>query len=398
MPIPQPDAFAAAEEDDLFGYGFKDEPSVAETTLRPLPPQPKPAAARKKRGSRSAMKTWLYVGGGIAGGCLVLIAICCGAIGMLPSAANAPLATTLEQRLQSIAYQPIPAPSSSHSIPGSDVRVAFVQSHGVGPAGGMQLRIYMPPGEHAPNSLPCVLVAPAGSPLLYGNDLDDGDYHKETLPYAEAGMVVIFYSLDGPEVEEDPRKMAASPSGVILSYQKFRAAEAGVVNGRNAIDYVLKNLPQVDPNQIYSAGHSSAGTLSLLLAAHEPRLAGAIAYAPCSNVQLRLAELTKVPGIDQIYPGIKQFLKESSPINCAEQIDTPVFLFHARDDSNVYFSESQTFSRVLAQAGVNLTFETTETGDHYDSMIDEGVPRGIEWIRKQATNNRHARREESSVP
>ncbi|MCC9605856.1 prolyl oligopeptidase family serine peptidase [Blastopirellula sp. JC732] len=386
MSIPLP--AVAPLEDDPLEYGIKEDPFAAASSLAPLPPKPRTAAAappKKKSGMNSGLKTLLYVVGGIAGIFAMIVIACCGILAYLPSAGAGPSGPGFAERLNAYAYKPIPAVTSSHGIPGSDVRVAFVQSHGSGPAGKMQLRIYMPPGDHQPGSLPCVLVAPAGTPLLYGCEMDDDDYHDETLPYAEAGMVVVFYSIDGPEDEEDPADMQRNGSDAIISYEAFRGSCAGVMNGKNAIDYVLQNVPQVNPNKIYTAGHSSAGTLSLLLAAHEPRLAGAIAYAPCSDVEGRLAALTWVPGVNRIYPGLKQFLHDSSPNNNVSTIQCPVFLFHARDDSNVEISESQAFSKQLAQAGVDVTFETVETGEHYESMIDEGVPKGVQWIRQKAS-------------
>ena len=43
-------------------------------------------------------------------------------------------------------------------------------------------------------------------------------------------------------------------------------AQAGLVNARNALEFVLARVPEVDPKRIYAAGHSSAGTLALLFA------------------------------------------------------------------------------------------------------------------------------------
>jgi len=38
-----------------------------------------------------------------------------------------------------------------------------------------KLWLYLPQGRHEPKSLPCVLIAPAGTPLVIGMDLGDGD-------------------------------------------------------------------------------------------------------------------------------------------------------------------------------------------------------------------------------
>jgi dipeptidyl aminopeptidase/acylaminoacyl peptidase len=39
-----------------------------------------------------------------------------------------------------------------------------------------------------------------------------------------------------------------------------------------ALDYIAKRLPYVDTNRIYTAGHSSAATMALLLAEHDLRM------------------------------------------------------------------------------------------------------------------------------
>ena len=69
---------------------------------------------------------------------------------------------------------------------GTRVKIYEASASGGAPGGGTRFRILVPVGEHAAGALPCVLVAPAGSDLLSGMDLDEGDYFDETLPYAEA--------------------------------------------------------------------------------------------------------------------------------------------------------------------------------------------------------------------
>ena len=57
--------------------------------------------------------------------------------------------------------------------------------------------LYLPPGKHAPKSLPCVLIAPAGSTCWRAWTLGDGD-SPEHMPYVKAGYAVLAYELDGP--------------------------------------------------------------------------------------------------------------------------------------------------------------------------------------------------------
>ncbi|WP_166827916.1 alpha/beta hydrolase family protein [Thalassoroseus pseudoceratinae] len=248
------------------------------------------------------------------------------------------------------------------------------------PGGAMQMRIYLPPGQHAPGSLGCVLVAPAGSNLLCGNGLDDSSYHDETEPYAKAGFAVIMYSIDGGIADLE----SATDLEISEAYGEFKDAYAGVVNGRNALEFALARLPQVNPKAIFSAGHSSAGTLSLLLAEHEPRLAGSIAYAPATDVMARLGEVASNPLTASILPGIAEFLPRSSPKTHAAQLNCPTFLFHARDDSNEPYVTTEQFANQLRSLGKDVSLKLVNTGDHYQSMIDEGIPSGIQWLRQMA--------------
>ncbi len=267
-------------------------------------------------------------------------------------------------------------------------------AQGKTPGSQMAMRIYLPAGNHAPKSLGCVLVAPAGSNLLRGNPMDADDYHDETLPYAKAGYAVIFYSIDG--ILNDPDN--ATGLEFIRAYNEFNAAHAGVVNGRNALEFALTRLPQVDPNRIYCAGHSSAGVLSLLLAEHEPRIHGCIAYAAASDVELRLREVTEDPQLGKLIPDLKTFLKQSSPKTHTKHFQCPVFLFHAVDDSNEPYSTSVAFAKQLRDEGKNVTFKSSPRGNHYQSMIRTGIPLAITWLNQLPTEQGHSHAPATSQP
>ncbi len=267
----------------------------------------------------------------------------------------------------------------------SGVRTYFVDfgranSSGL-PGYQAKLRVYMPAGNHGAQSLPCVLVAPAGTNLIRGSDMDADDYHKETLPYARAGYVTIFYSLDGA-LEND-----LDPEQVVRSYRQFKAVDAGVVNGKNAIEFALARIPEVDPTRIYTAGHSSAGTLSLLMATRDKRVAGCIAYAPCADVESFLAELLRASDVEVAFPGIGQFLSLTSPMNSAGELTCPLFLFHVDDDQIAPIGESR---RYLARVGTpksDITFLRVPSGGHYEPMIEDGIPAAIEKLNEWSRAN-----------
>ena len=313
---------------------------------------------------------------------LAKLAIQYGSLAMQEQAAEKPSAELFPLNLP---LPKFPALGESKVLSPSDTSVYFVDFGTVpgnaGPGMAMTMRVYLPPGNHAPGSIGCVLVAPAGTNLLSGNAMDNDDYHAEVLPYAQAGMAVVFYSMDG-HMKESCASDQAETAAMAAAYKQFKAAGAGVINGRNALEFVKAKLPQVDPNRIYAAGHSSAAVASLLLAAHEPRIKACIAYAPATDVKLRMIEIIQDPGVKKFLPGVQEFLTQGSPRSHYMRIRCPVFLFHAKDDSNEPFASSARFARLMRMSSLRCDFVTVKTGNHYQSMIDQGIPRGIEWLKE----------------
>lgn len=324
---------------------------------------------------------------GLAGiGAVIFVVVIGAAIWKVIDQVNAPASAEANEPFD-VAQVPIPQfPELGvpiQTFPGGETVYAVNLGQTAGtnstPGTWMKMRVYLPAGDHPAASLPCVLVAPAGSNMLVGNHLDGEDYHDETLPYARAGMAVVFYSIDGGVGDLE----SASDTAIRDGYLDFKAAHAGVVNGRNALEFVLAKLPQVNPARIYSAGHSSAGALSLLLGAHEPRLAGCIAYAPATNLEERMEDVVANPAIGLLLPGIRAFLRQSSPDTHAARMKCPLFVFHAKDDSISPFADSENYVSLTRQAGCDVTLSAVNFGDHYQPMIDEGIPGGINWIRGQ---------------
>ncbi|MCA9010417.1 MAG: prolyl oligopeptidase family serine peptidase [Planctomycetaceae bacterium] len=260
----------------------------------------------------------------------------------------------------------------------SGVQLARARLTGRGPGEQTQMNIYLPAGEHAARSLGCVLVAPAGTNLLVGNSLDGDDYHDETLPYAEAGFMTIQYSLDGPVSELE----TATDGEFSAAYKLFKAAGAGLLNTRCAIEFVKARFPEVDPARIYTAGHSSAGTVSLLAAEYHSDVAACIAYAPCSDVEERHAGMSDAFGVNFLFPGIAEFDRQFSPMAQVHRLKCPLFVFHARDDSVLEVGISQRFVEQARAHNQQVEYIEVESGDHYDSMIQDGIPHAVQWLKK----------------
>jgi len=244
------------------------------------------------------------------------------------------------------------------------------------PGSRMDMILYLPSGTHEHGSLPCVMIAAAGTTLLEGNGCYDESYQSETIPYVKQGFAVLGYSLDGPIASDEPSKIESK-----AAYDRFRAAHAGLVNARNAMEFLLQKVPAINRERIFTAGHSSAGTLSLLFAEHESRLAGCIAYAPCLDVEKRLSEYIANPLVKILMSEVDQFVRQGSPQRHLLSLKCPVFLFHAEGDTNAPFAESREFAERLNAQGTLCKLESVPDGDHYSSMLEEGIPRGISWLK-----------------
>ena len=102
---------------------------------------------------------------------------------------------------------PFPPPAPPREIePGvmfSEITLTRGQAAGSDlPGHTGKLWLYLPGGQHGPKSLPCILIAGAGSNLITGMDLGDGD-RPEHLPYVRSGFAVLAYELDGMLPEDE---------------------------------------------------------------------------------------------------------------------------------------------------------------------------------------------------
>lgn len=238
-------------------------------------------------------------------------------------------------------------------------------------AAASKLWVYLPEGQTRPK-IPCVLIAPAGTRLFHGITLGEGD-RPEHLPYVRAGFAVVAYELDGSPSDE-------SDEALVSAARLFKKAEAGLVNARAALDYALANVPQIDPARIYTAGHSSAATTSLLVARREPRVRACVAYAPVTDVEKYFGE-DIMEALSSVMPDYREFVRRTSPQAGARDLRCPLFLFHAEDDENVRIAESVKFAGEVGRHNPSVTFVRAAKGGHYDAMVKEGIPKAVEWLK-----------------
>ncbi len=241
------------------------------------------------------------------------------------------------------------------------------------PAHAGKLWVYLPAGARKAKSLGCILIAGAGSNLVTGMDLGDGD-RAEHIPYVKAGYAVVAYELDGAAPE------SANTNGLaILPYMRaFLNAQAGLLNARVAFEYATTRVAAINPGRLYAAGHSSAATLALLVAENEPRLAACIAYAPAVDVASEFQPVVQET-FTKLLPGANELFTKFNPRTSEAKINCPLFLFYANDDQR-FANKVRDLAERLKAAGKSVTLETAPSGGHYDSMIEVGIPRGIEWL------------------
>ncbi|TWU10762.1 alpha/beta hydrolase family protein [Allorhodopirellula heiligendammensis] len=388
---------------------FSDNPYLHSAPIRTIPPTSNRLATASSETNKNLVPAWLMVG--LAGGGIAAAALFVGGAVALwsvlsittsvaapsetlaaPSGSSGVASPTTPQHAlpparaidpAKLGYVDLPPLGAEEETFPSGVTSYFVRLSGSAdkPAGRMQMRIYLPPGEHGMGALPCVLVAPAGTPLLHGVDLDQNtDYHDETLPYAEAGMVVIAYSLDGPVSEAAQQNEQILMGELATQFPRFRDAGGGVANGRMAVQYALQQLPMVDSERINCAGHSSAATVALLLAAAEPKINRVAAFAAAYDLESRMADVVSNPSIQQLLPGVGAFVMKTSPINVTHSIECPVLVFHARDDTNVPIGDAEKFIAKLRRSNKEVDPIIVTSGGHYQSMIDQGIPAAIKFF------------------
>jgi dienelactone hydrolase len=230
------------------------------------------------------------------------------------------------------------------------------------------------PANMKEGAVPCVLIAAAGTRMFHGMDLGDGDV-PEHLPYVKAGFAVVAYGLSGPW-PEDP----VTDAGVVKAITAFIQSQGGLNDAIAALQLAKEKHPFLNNSHVYAAGHSSAGVVSLNLAQKLPSLQGSIAYAPATDLEQRYGAKV-IAQLNTGVPGFRKFVEENSPFRNAEQIRCPVLLFNALDDSKIPPATINAYLKRLQKAGKNVKHVEVPTGDHYDSMLNEGIPQGIQWIK-----------------
>jgi dienelactone hydrolase len=238
---------------------------------------------------------------------------------------------------------------------------------------GGNVWIYRPDtaAEKTAEGAPCVLIAAAGSNLISGKSLSKAD-SKEHLPYAEAGFVVVAYDVAG-----DPK---GAGEDIRPSVEVFAKSEFGIKDGLAALNLAMEKVPAIHKDRVYAAGHSSAGTLALQLAARTSRISACVAHAPVVDLETAVGT-ERIESISEAVDGFADFALYS-PSKHAGILNKPLFVFHAKNDSKGIVDGLSAYRTALEKAKVPCQFSVAQTGGHYDSMISDGLPQGVKWLKE----------------
>lgn len=235
--------------------------------------------------------------------------------------------------------------------------------------------IYLPDVPGAAK-LPCVLIAPAGSAGVFGMDLVLDD-RPEHLPWLAAGFIVVAYTLDGHVRDKEQSTLKQW----VPAIRQYFQAEGGLKNARAALDYAIAKVPRLDPTRVVAAGHSSAATVALHLAANEPRIKACVAFAPEVEILTDLTAHGYTAELERLHPGFTEAATRLSPHREAERLVCPLFLFAAEDDTTVSVPAMKELAAKVKVRNRRVEVVLVPRGGHYDSMLDPGLPRAIAWVR-----------------
>jgi acetyl esterase/lipase len=169
----------------------------------------------------------------------------------------------------------------------------------------------------------CNTIGDVWSPRPADND-------QSAAPYRQAGIVMMFPSLRGgnqnPGVEE-----------------KFLGEVDDVIA---AADYLAKQ-PYVDPARIYLGGHSTGGTLALLVSESTDRFRTVFSFGPVSTINAYGPPTVDLP-FDVFEPSEVYIRSPSTWLWC---IKSPTFVFEGKDEpSNADSVDFMSHSKLLSPA------------------------------------------------
>jgi dipeptidyl aminopeptidase/acylaminoacyl peptidase len=211
------------------------------------------------------------------------------------------------------------------------------------PAPSGSLSAYLTQSPATPGKHPAIVWITGGDSNTIGDvwSPQPPDNDQSAAAYREAGIVVIFPSLRGGNDNPGVREAFYGEVQDILA----------------SADY-LATLDYVDPQRIYLGGHSTDGTLALLVAESDPRFRATFAFGPVYDVSVYGPEMLPVTMDDA------REIRLRSPGYWLSSIRSPVYVFEGDHDANTGELERMRSENHDS----NVEFFVVPRADHFSTL------------------------------
>lgn len=220
--------------------------------------------------------------------------------------------------------------------------------------------------------------APLGKlPAYISPDPGDGKKHPAILWLLGGFSNSIGDVWSKSERDNDQSASAYREAGLVMMYPSLRGGTEGsgtkegflgeVDDVLAAADFLSKQS-YVDPDRVYLGGHSTGGTLAILVAAASPRFRAVFSFGPIDDVgRYGTAPLP----FDR---KIRKELEVRSPIHWLHTIECPVFVFEGAKGNADALREM-----AAASKNANLRFFLIRQANHFDLLapLNERIARKI---------------------
>jgi dienelactone hydrolase len=215
--------------------------------------------------------------------------------------------------------------------------------------------------------------SPAGELAAYVTpDPGDGKRHPAVV-WAHGGFGGIDETYWTPGEPQNPEALRGA--GCVVMYPSWRGENENpghfemfggeLEDALAAVDHV-RRLPYVDPSRVYFAGHSTGGTMALLVAESTNKIRAAFSFGGCPDLHLMV-------GSDQETPFDDARIEEyyiRSPICFVSTLRVPTFYFEG--EKSVYPPAARDMAARAKKAGKLLSVYIIQGGDHF-SILSSGT-------------------------